>query len=85
MECDTLSYNQSNYLCIQVRGGELSVCYEALAADYPRLASQYRLTPPIKPIRLGWQKDMKSDPHGDSIDSENTAEGTIFSDNPTIV
>ena len=41
------------------------MCYEALAAYYPRLASQYRVTPPEKPARLlAWQKlkESKSSP-----------------------
>ena len=36
------------------------MCYEALAADYPRLAAQYLLTPPSKPARQGWRKVTKS-------------------------
>ena len=42
----------------QVRGGELSVCYEAVAAEYPRIAAQYPLVydeVPPKPVRRKWR------------------------------
>lgn len=45
-----------NSLCVstQVRAGELSLCYEAVAAEYPAIMARYPLyLPPRKPPRRG--------------------------------
>ena len=57
---------------LQVRGGELSVCYEAVAAKYPEIVAQYPLplSPiPLKPPRQKWRKVVMTVP-SQSVDEK---------------
>ena len=72
LECDWLSTILSLQTLSQVRGGELSVCYEAVAAKYPEIVAQYPLplSPiPLKPPRQKWRKVVMTVP-SQSVDEK---------------
>ena len=71
-----LIYRTHTYISIsQVRGGELSVCYEAVAAKFPGISVLHPLPtppqPPPKPPRQKWREIVLGLP----LDGDNEDEG----------
>lgn len=56
---------------LKVKPGELSVCYEAVAPEYPTIASQYQLVIPPRIVREKFKITIGRKPAKSAVDVEN--------------